>query len=79
MSIHNKCFMKNNRNINNYEGCSKSSEAGVIYIRPATQLYQIKNTPKESSNAYTFVMAFSGKLKFRIKKYFGIHCDNVFQ
>ena len=30
-------------------------------------------TPKESSNAYTFVLAFSGKLEFQIKKYFGIH------
>ena len=29
-------------------------------------------TPKESSNAYTFVLAFSGKPELRFKKYFGI-------
>ena len=31
------------------------------------------STPKESSNAYTFVLAFSWKLEFQIKRYFGIH------
>ena len=31
-----------------------------------------KHTPKESSNAYTFVLAFSQKPEFRIVKYFEI-------
>ena len=33
----------------------------------------ISTTPKESSNAYTFVLAFSWKLEFRIEKYFGFN------
>ena len=37
-----------------------------FYRRSAVKLFKLGNTPKESSNAYTFVLAFSWKIELRI-------------
>ena len=47
------------------------------FIRVTGKHFLSITTPKESSNAYTFVLSFSKKNEFRIKKYFGIHLNNV--